>query len=218
MGDSFRFFRAMVRDRRSIGAIAPSGRYLANVVVRTLGPIPPRGIIIELGPGTGSFTKLLVQRHPQARVVAIEIDRQLVNSLRRTIPQAEIIHGCATQIRDHLRSLHLDPKAVAGVVSGLPLLSLPKDLPSRILNEIAEVLPEGRPFVQFTYSRVAWRRFTPRGLKFNRSQLVVSNIPPASVLSFHKCQLQPASSIGRKSKISTIFTKLRRRKNLSHVR
>lgn len=209
MGDSFRFFRAIARDTRSVGAIAPSGRYLASVVVRSLGTIRPGSVIIELGPGTGSFTKTLVARHPQCHVVAIEIDRQLVQCLRRSIPRAEVVHGCATRIREHLDALGLDHKRVAGVVSGLPLLTLPKDLPSQILAEIAAVLPEGKPFVQFTYSRIAWRRFTPQDLKFRKAQLVISNIPPASVLSFVKCQGSPASSIAKRRLLKGFLRRLR---------
>ena len=94
----------MVRDRRSVGAIAPSGRYLADAIVRALGHVPPRSLIIELGPGTGVFTKLLVQRHPQSTVMAVEIDRELVNTLRRNVPKAQVINGCATRIRELIAS------------------------------------------------------------------------------------------------------------------
>lgn len=210
--DSFRFFRAIVRDRRSVGAIAPSGRYLATVVVRSLGAIPPGSIIVELGPGTGSFTKVLLQRHPHSTIVAIEIDRQLVSGLRRSLPQAQVVHGCATRIREHLAELGLDPDKVAGVVSGLPLLALPKQLPAEILHEVAEVLPEGKPFVQFTYSRLAWRRFTPRRLQFRRAQLVMTNIPPATVLSFSKAGNMPVPKAKNRKKIRLLGAFRRRRR------
>lgn len=191
MRDSFRFLRAIIRDRRTVGAIAPSGRHLAACVVRSLGTLEPGSIIVELGPGTGIFTRAICRRHPRCHVVAIEIDRYLANTLDRALPQARVIHGCATKIREHLQKLGLDPSRVAAVVSGLPLLVLPDNLPARILDEVTETLPEGARFVQFTYSRLAWRRFTPQRLRFLRAYLVVSNIPPASVLVFSKAQHAP---------------------------
>ena len=198
----------MMRDRKSVGAIAPSGRFLADAIVRALGDIPKNSLIIELGPGTGVFTKRLVQRHPQATVLAIEIDRELVQNLKRKIPRATIINGCATRIRELISQHKLDHLPVAGVVSGLPLLSLPKNLPTDILGEIAEVLPDGKPYVQFTYSRMAWKRFTPKGLRYCKAKLVMTNIPPASVLYFEKDKHQSAESI--RSQKKGFLSKLRR--------
>lgn len=191
MRDSFRFLRAIIRDRRTVGAIAPSGRHLAACVIRSLGTIEPGSIIVELGPGTGIFTRAICKRHPRCHVVAIEIDRYLAGTLTSALPQATIVNGCATNIRQHLQQRGLDPERVAGIVSGLPLLVLPNDLPTRILHEVTETLPEGARFVQFTYSRLAWRRFTPQRLRFLRAQLVMTNIPPASVLVFSKAEYAP---------------------------
>ena len=53
-----------------------------------------------------------------------------------------------------------------------------------ILHEIACTLPPGRPYVQFTYSQLAWRRFAPQGLALERRRRVLANLPPASVLRF----------------------------------
>jgi phosphatidylethanolamine/phosphatidyl-N-methylethanolamine N-methyltransferase len=200
----------MVRDRKSVGAIAPSGRFLADAIVRALGDVPKKSLIIELGPGTGVFTKRLMQRHPQATTLAIEIDRALVQNLKRKIPRATVINGCATRIRELISKHKLDHLPVAGVVSGLPLLSLPKNLPTDILAEIAAVLPEGKPYVQFTYSRMAWKRFTPQGLRYRKSKLVMTNIPPASVLSFEKDGQQAAESIRHQQK--GFLSKLRRQR------
>ena len=96
---------------------------------------------------------------------------------------------------------------MAGVVSGLPLLSLPGNLPTAILGEIAAVLPESKPFVQFTYSRMAWRRFTPKGLRYKKSKLVVNNIPPASVLTFekHPSKKAPPSNNKRKNPVRVFY-------------
>jgi len=54
------FFRAWIRDPLRVGAVAPSGRGLAGLITSeiTLASAP----ILELGPGTGVFTRALLAR------------------------------------------------------------------------------------------------------------------------------------------------------------
>ena len=72
----------------------------------------------------------------------------------------------------------------AAVVSGLPLLVLPEELSAAVLRAVAEILPAGRPFVQFTYSKRRWERFSPRGFQAHPSRRVWLNVPPAVILPF----------------------------------
>ena len=53
-------------------------------------------------------------------------------------------------------------------------------------REIRDALPPGRPYVQFTYSKLAWRRFHPEGLVLRRTRRVLVNIPPAAVMRFER--------------------------------
>jgi phosphatidylethanolamine/phosphatidyl-N-methylethanolamine N-methyltransferase len=181
-----RFLKAMLTDRRQTGAIAPSGRRLARVMVESLGPVAADETIVELGPGTGVFTQRLLEHHAQARLVAIEANGSFVQHLRGRLPSAAIVHGCATRIGEHLAAEGHDLAALGGIVSGLPLLSLPGDLSQRILAEVARVLPPGRRFVQFTYARRAWLRFATPGLELVTTRRVLANVPPASVLVFQR--------------------------------
>jgi phospholipid N-methyltransferase len=94
------------------------------------------------------------------------------------------VNGCASRLDAHLAGLGHTTADVAGVVSGLPLLSLPGDLPQRILASVAGVLSPGRRYVQFTYSERAWRRFDVVGFRRNPHRRIWRNIPPAVVMSF----------------------------------
>ena len=100
------------------------------------------------------------------------------------MPDVTIVTGCASQIRDHLQRLNLTAENVGAVISGLPLLSLPRPLATSIFNAIADVLDPGQRYVQFTYSKRMWRRFNPPGFRFDRSHLVLLNFPPAVVMPF----------------------------------
>lgn len=62
-------------------------------IVDALAPTP-RDTVVEVGPGRGSLTEILVER--SARVVAVEIDRALATQLRekyRDRPSVEIVEG-----------------------------------------------------------------------------------------------------------------------------
>ena len=72
-------------------------------------------VVVEIGPGTGLLTRLLVQR--AARVIAIEMDQALVARLRESMadfPNLTVLHGDARE---------WDPSTVGGpykVVANLP--------------------------------------------------------------------------------------------------
>ena len=70
------------------------------------------------------------------------------------------------------------------MVSGLPLLTLPRHLCASIFAGIADVLEPGRRYIQFTYSKRAWRRNSPPGFRLDKTRQVWLNIPPAAVLPF----------------------------------
>jgi phosphatidylethanolamine/phosphatidyl-N-methylethanolamine N-methyltransferase len=193
MGDTLLFFKEMFRGWRPIGAIAPSGSVLARALADGLGQVADGQIILELGPGTGVITRELVRRFPHARIVAVEVNEAFAAHLAQAFPTVTVVTGCASELDRHLAHLGLDPKDVAGVVSGLPLLALPGDFPQRILASIARVLPPGRPYVQFTYSRMAWKRFVVTGFRPHPPRRVWRNVPPATVLTFTR-EAEPAAA------------------------
>ncbi len=184
MRGTLMFLGQMASHWRTTGAIAPSGPSLARAMAKMVGDIRPGQVVLELGPGTGSFTKELVRRFPHNRIVAVEFNSVFVRSLRAALPGVTVVEGCATQLPKHLNDLGIAVGDVAAVVSGLPLLSLPRHISTGILNAVAEVLPMGRRYVQFTYSKRAWRKFDPPGFRSHPSKRVWLNVPPAVVLPF----------------------------------
>jgi phospholipid N-methyltransferase len=68
-----RFLGAFVREPLTIGAVWPSSSALARKVVESC-EITLGDTIVELGPGTGVFTELILQRlGSHGRFVAVEI-------------------------------------------------------------------------------------------------------------------------------------------------
>jgi phosphatidylethanolamine/phosphatidyl-N-methylethanolamine N-methyltransferase len=184
MRETLTFFGQLAAKWRETGAIAPSGPQLARAMTRMVGPLEPGEVIIELGPGTGSLTKQLAKEYPDNPLIAVEFNPVFVKRLRHILPQITVIEGCASKIGSYLSALSVPNGRVGAVVSGLPLLVMPKELTRNIFSAIACVLPAGRPYVQFTYSERAWRQFDMLGFEMSKPHKVWLNLPPAVVLPF----------------------------------
>lgn len=184
MKSTLLFLGETVRQWRTTGAIAPSGPFLARAIADLAGDIPDGQVIVELGPGTGVITRELVARFPKARIVAVEVIESFADRLAVAFPTVTVVRGCASKIDAHLADLGIAPESVAAVVSGLPLLVLPDDLPQKVLKVVGDVLRPGRRFVQFTYSEKKWRRFTLPGFERIGRRRVWRNIPPAVAFGF----------------------------------
>lgn len=185
MRETLFFLGQYARQWRHTGAIAPSSPQLARAMAAQVGTLAPNDVILELGPGTGVFTRELIARYPGHRVIAIEFNREFAQRLRHALPTAIVVEGCASKLSEHVAA-HAPGGRVGAVVSGLPLLSLPKELGAAILAAITGVLPAGRPYVQFTYAQSAWRGHYPPGFAAPTRKRVWMNIPPAVVMSFVK--------------------------------
>lgn len=182
MRDTLRFIGQMVIHPRQTGAIAPSGRSLARAMMAMLEPLPAGAPVVELGPGTGSITRHLCQSLSDWPLYAIERNARFVEVIRRRYARVNCIHGCAGDLAAVLAAEGIGPGQVGGVLSGLPLLSLPRDLVERIFAGLAEVLPSGGIFVNFTYNARAWQRFAPVDFEVMQGRRVLFNLPPARVM------------------------------------
>ncbi len=124
------FLRAFLADPRRVSAVAPSGRALATAITAEISP--HSAPVIELGPGTGAFTRRLIERGiPQDQLVLIESGNEFAQLLQARYPDARVLRMDAT----HLRHTPLFDGVQAGAaVSGLPLLSMSARQMIAILN------------------------------------------------------------------------------------
>jgi phosphatidylethanolamine/phosphatidyl-N-methylethanolamine N-methyltransferase len=178
------FVGQMATHWRETGALVPSGKRLARTMAGCIGHVGPDEVIVELGPGTGVFTRELLRVFPANRVVAVEFNHAFVGRLRQAMPAATIIEGCASRLPELLAPHRIKPGRVAAVVSGLPLLSLDRALSEAVIRAIATCLRPGGTYVQFTYSRRAWRKFAVPGFRAEPHRRVWLNVPPAVVMPF----------------------------------
>ena len=182
LNDTMHLLRAWLRDPRSVGALAPSGPALARLMTAHVDHA--HGPVIELGPGTGVFTRALLERGlPGHRLVLVETDAVLASTLAQRYPHARVLRMDAARL-GRSSSLFGDERASA-VISGLPLLSIPANKVGAIVEGVFErQLQDGGALYQFTYGL---RCPVPRalrhrlGLEAERIGGAWLNLPPAWV-------------------------------------
>ena len=178
--DVLPFFRAWLDNPLNIAAITPSSSPLAELITRKI--TPDEAPVLELGPGTGVFTRALLARGvKESDLVLVESNDHFAQLLRFRFPDATILQTDA----DKLRRLPVAPEMQVGaVVSGLPLLSMPPRKVMLILAGALAHLRAGGALYQFTYGwrcPVSQRVLEGLGLTASRMGGVLANVPPASV-------------------------------------
>ncbi len=183
VGDYLDFLAAWVKKPRQTASVVPSSRYLAQLMVRDLDPADGR--VLELGGGTGVFTRaILATGLPAEKLEVVEINPGFARSLRRHFPGASILEVPAQSVSGHAAG---ERGSYQIVVSGLPLLAMDKALHVAILSEAFAMLQPGGSFVQFTYSLrspVSQSVLNALDLEVSRVGQTVRNFPPATVFRF----------------------------------
>lgn len=180
------FLSAFLRAPISTGAIAPSSRGLARRMVEDL-DLESARTVVEVGPGTGSFTGSILAASPRARVLAVEINGDFATRLRTRFPRLHVVHDSVEQLPRHLADSGLGPADV--VLCGLPWAILDTDTQRRLLDGICRSLGPGGRFATFGYVHctvLPWSRHFRRLLRaefssVRTSQVVWKNLPPAFV-------------------------------------
>jgi phosphatidylethanolamine/phosphatidyl-N-methylethanolamine N-methyltransferase len=181
------FLAAALRRPATMGAIAPSsprlGAVLASVVPRIGEPV-----VVELGPGTGSVSTVIAGKLPEgARHLAVELDPDMVEFLRRTHPGLDLVQGNAADLGKLLADRGISK--VDAVICGLPWALFDDATQTALLAEISRVIGDHGAFTTFAYlhgmTLGAARRFRRR-LRDTFDEVLVSatvwrNLPPAFV-------------------------------------
>lgn len=121
--------------------VCPSGMPLA----RSMAAFAPRkgdGLVVELGAGTGTVTRQLLDAGiAPRRLVVVEQSPVMVSLLRERFPQLAILEADARWLADCLPR----DRQVDCIVSSLPLLSLNERVRNQIISAMFEVLHRRRP-------------------------------------------------------------------------
>lgn len=178
--EAFGFFQAWLRNPLRVAAVAPSGRALARLITSEISS--ETGPVIELGPGSGAFTRALIASGVRQEDLAlVEFGSEFATSLQHRYPRARTLWMDASRL--HTVDL-FGGKPAGAVVSGLPVLSMPPRKVIAILSGAFRKMRPGGGFYQFTYGP---RCPVPNvvldhlGLVADRIGGTLANLPPAAV-------------------------------------
>jgi phosphatidylethanolamine/phosphatidyl-N-methylethanolamine N-methyltransferase len=185
-GDDPVFLFRWLRHPTQVGAITPSGRALSEAMVRPIDWNRP-GHVVELGAGMGSFTRVLLEQAPTLdRLLILERDPVFFARLQRRFPSAPLAMSDAAQLPALLQ--RHDVSEVNTVVSGLPLLSMPRLVQRQIITQSLDA-GSNTEFLQFTYgfrSPVPKAKLAEWGVKADRVGFVARNVPPAWIWRYRR--------------------------------
>lgn len=188
------FLRSFLRAPSRVGAIAPSGASLTRLITSEIRR--DRGPVIELGPGTGVFTRALVASGiPEADLVLVEQGGEFAVALRSRFPAAQVLAMDAAKL--HGLEL-LDGRKAGSAISGLPLRTMSPLKIMAILRATFDRLRPDAGFYQFTYGLgcpVPRPILDRLGLEAARVGTAFANLPPASVYCIRRRVLRHAPEI-----------------------
>jgi phosphatidylethanolamine/phosphatidyl-N-methylethanolamine N-methyltransferase len=179
------FFRQFLRSPKTVGAVLPSSRALADVMLAPIDFASARAIV-EFGPGTGAFTREIARRlAADCRYLGIELNPHFVHELRRQFPRLSFVHGSVADLTAILADHRID--GVDAIVCGLPWATLPLSLQETVFGAMRAALKPAALFVAFGYlqglvlpgARALRRRLRREFAEVRQTSPVWGNVPPA---------------------------------------
>lgn len=144
--------------------------------------IQPSDSVVEIGPGTGQLTQLLLSR--AQRVLAVEFDRDMIGALKERFgdhPQLTLVQGNVLQL-DWGDILETTPVKIVG--------NLPYNIATRILTQTPEIKDRFQSFTFMVQKEVAERLLARPGTRdygfltliiaFHYERLKGFDVPPGA--------------------------------------
>ena len=203
------FFWLWMRRPLRLGAVVPSGSALGSAMASRIDTLSP-GTVVELGGGTGNITRAIRHAGVSSKdLVVVESEAALCQVIGSRFPGVRVWQADACDLEtlvDRAGAPH-----VKTIVSSLPFLSMNDDVCHRILEAAFAVLPSDGEFVQFTYGvaePIPERTLLALGIVGEPVERVLRNLPPATVWSYRRGEVQGARATRRRknSNLVSIFS------------
>ena len=184
MRQSISFFNQWISSPKAVASVVPSSRRLARLMTSHIDG--NTGPVIELGPGTGVFTRALIERGVcEDRLALVELNPIFAEDLRERFPGARVLCMSAAD----LAGKKLFEQKAGAVISGLGLLNMPRGVVAEIIEGVFDQLRAGGSLYQFTYGPTCplppemFGRFNLQSQRVGRTR---RNIPPATVYRIYR--------------------------------
>lgn len=175
------FLGEVLRKPTEVVAIAPSSGAVARRMTEGLEGMT--GPVVEIGPGTGSFTKAILERGiAPEQLTLLETNARFCETLSKRFPGVRVLNSPAQEIAE------IGLTGIAAVISGVPVLARPR-LQREVVGRAFAVMTENGFFTQVTYSPnapIGPAMQRELGVTATRRGVVWANLPPARVFEFRR--------------------------------
>ena len=152
-----KFITQSIKNFRHTGAICPSGRFLAREMTRSIRERPGRRRILEVGPGTGPFTRrILAELRPGDELDIVEINPTFCEQIERRLLTPFRWRHPDIPVRLHQSPIESADLGTAydHIVCGLPFNNFPPPLVRGIFRTMIDLLDEEGDLAYFEYAGV----------------------------------------------------------------
>lgn len=175
--ESLLFLKTLMKNPKSLGAIAPSSVGLCELIAKNVYH-PDEHYVLEIGAGTGRITrKLLSSGINPSKIYVVELDPHMCVFLREKLPDIHVIEGDACRLTELLPQEVISK--ISTVISGIPMINLSKELQGKIIQSCFSVMAKDGILLQFTYGPVSPISSKVYGLYKKRIGHILLNMPPA---------------------------------------
>lgn len=172
------FIKQFWKDKRVVGAISPSTRFLGEKMIENV-DFDKSKLLVELGPGTGVFTDIIIDRMADdAKLFVFELNESFYNALDKRIndPRVHVIHDSAEFIEKYVE----EGQKMDVVISSLPLMVFTEDLRKKVIDAAHDCLKPTGTYIQFQYSLQS-KKLLESVYKNVKVKFTMKNFPPAFV-------------------------------------
>jgi len=195
------FLTEAIRNFRNTGSVWPSSPMLAKTMTSTIGRIEGSRRVLEVGPGTGPFTKAILKKlRAGDHFDLVEINQTFCRKLEKDLLKPYRAEHSGVHVKLHCAPI--EDADLAGpydvIVCGLPFNNFPPKLMRQIFRRMFALLKENGELVYFEYAgvrvikgpvtdragRARLKRIDAIGKSLQRKhggekELVLGNFPPA---------------------------------------
>ena len=158
--DYTNFLRELPDSFSEIGAMLPSSPHLAKLMVEPLLSAEKRGAwsILEIGPGTGPFTRsILKEMKPNDSLQICEINHRFMEVLKKSLANNSNFQANKDRISFYEGSIidlaqTMEPESFDFIVSSLPFHNFPVELVEEFLAVYSKVLKKDGILSFFHYA------------------------------------------------------------------
>lgn len=146
--DTIVYLKSMIRDK-NVASITPTSSFGVEKVCSKI-DFSKKNIIVEYGPGTGVFTKYILDHMtPDSKLILIERNEDFINILNQSFRDSRltVYHDSAENVETLL--LAQGEKNADYVISGIPFSFLPPKLRDVVVENSYACLREGGKFLAY---------------------------------------------------------------------